>query len=219
MPVHSSFSLQEGSLAALWYNDLKSSYEVRNKLKFLIFWSSKISILIDTALQQILTEGKIPSVKGQSQCFGLSGPHMVSTATTQVAIDNIEMNELCSNRTLSVDPGISEFQTFHVSWNLLIFVQLFKKVTIFSLQATQNQAVSWVWPTGHLLCQHLFWSNTLIWFIPTNTFSPWNHAFFFSSNQVNRKLLWKMKSLYLLNPAFRSCHLLSHYFNLCGNQS
>lgn len=54
--------------------------------------------------------------RSKSTCFGISGPHMVSIANystsplrAKVAMDNTEMNELCSNITCSVDPGISEF--------------------------------------------------------------------------------------------------------------
>lgn len=127
---------------------LKSNYEVRNKLKFLIFWSSKISILIDTALEQVLRECQIPSVKGQRvSVLGFLGHiwsllQLLSFTTEGKGSHRQYINEWAMfNITFICGPwNFWISQTFHVSWNLLlIFVQLFKKVTaIFSPQAIQN---------------------------------------------------------------------------------
>lgn len=96
--LDTAFSPWEGSWAAMWYNtSLLSSGQTADwgeKLKFLIFWNSKISILINTALQQESSDFfcKAP----ESKCFRDSQPQMVSIATTQfchwraeLAMDNI----------------------------------------------------------------------------------------------------------------------------------
>lgn len=125
----------------------------------------------------------------ESKCFWLSGPHMVSTTTTQlchyrakVVTDNTEMNELCSDKTLSVGPGISEFHILSTCHKIFFFFWFLSNClkrwqSLLACRSYKIRQWPWFGPLA-IFCWHFFWSiNTLIWFMPTHFLLETMHLF------------------------------------------